>query len=214
MVPAIRWSRPCSKRGPIPEHQGRQAVRVAQGQLQGQHAAERHAENSRAFQPEPGHELVEVLDEIAQPKAPAEGETIVLAPELVGDHPEAAGQPPGQRPEQLEAAGQAGDQDQRRPFPPGAVMGGVLLEVGHARLSRARTEFRAARRQPINRCLQASLPFRCSGKGVSLWAARASVSWEGSTHQHALYQYTPDPPFHLPFPQSRHNRCGCNRFGR
>jgi hypothetical protein len=71
-------------------------MRIARGELYGDRSAERNPADDRPLETLPTDEIMQVVDQVAQSEAPAEGEAIVLAPELIADDPVVSGQFAGQ----------------------------------------------------------------------------------------------------------------------
>jgi hypothetical protein len=131
------------------QEEGSHAARTAGGEFEGEQAAEGDAEDGGIFEAAPVKEFAEVVREVAETEASAQGETVVFSAELVADDTEVAGKQTSEGPEQFEAAGEAGDENERRSVAPFAVAGGVVLEMGPAGAAGPGTERIATAGEPI-----------------------------------------------------------------
>src|SRR5437868_5944552 len=126
-----------------------EACGVAGGELQRHRPAEGHSQDGRLFEEMPLEQLAEVVGQILKAKPPPQGETVVLASKLKTDDAKMPGEQPRERAQQLVAAGQAGNQNQRGSVAPFAKLCRVIRQMGITSAATARTEFCTAFRKPL-----------------------------------------------------------------
>src|SRR5262249_3033303 len=137
-----------------------QAMREAHRELQSQHAAKGNSHDSWAFERVPFEKLGKVADEIVQPKAAAQGKTIVFATQLVSDDTVFARQDASEWAEEFKTACQPRDQYQRRALAPLAILGRVMGQMRTAIAPRARRKRSPRSNQPLSCCLHSTSPNR------------------------------------------------------
>jgi hypothetical protein len=77
-------------------YQAAQTIGETSGELQGQHPAKRNAHHRRLLKVMPIKEFGQIVNEVFQAKAPAQGKTIIFAAKLIADDSKMIGQEPGQ----------------------------------------------------------------------------------------------------------------------
>src|SRR5262245_48771471 len=95
-------------------------------EFEGHDAAKRDAKQDRALQTVPIDKLRQVVDQLLETEGPAKSKAVVLTPQLIANDPEVLGEKLGERAKQLKAARHAGNQHQRRPLPPFAIISRVI----------------------------------------------------------------------------------------
>ena len=105
-------------------------MRLTGCQFQGKHATEGHAHQGGTFQPVPVQKLGQVIHQVLEAETAAQREAILFAAKLIADDLKIAGQQTSQGAQQFKAASQPRNKNQRRPFPPDAILGCVVSEMG------------------------------------------------------------------------------------